>query len=100
VTYDQEFEVLLHLQDNVKDAKKLKVAIMRPGFSTHSMHMSQRYVYLRYQVDPAFETLKIMAPPNANIYPPGSAYLIVTYDGVPCKGTEFFIEKDVNDLQI
>jgi hypothetical protein len=100
VTYKQKFDILLHLENYKKDTSKLKVAIMRPGFSTHSMHMSQRYVYLVHQVSQDFESITITAPPNANIYPPGQAFLIVIYDGVPCIGTEFFIEKDVNDLAI
>jgi hypothetical protein len=100
ITYKQEFEILLHLQDTVKDASKLKVAIMRPGFSTHSMHMSQRYVYLEHQVEPEFESIKITAPPNANIFPPGSGFLVVVYDGVPCNGTEIFVEKHIDDLKI
>ncbi|KAI9472158.1 MAG: glyoxal oxidase N-terminus-domain-containing protein [Benjaminiella poitrasii] len=102
VQYDQEFDILFHLERDQghQESSKVKVAIMRPGFSTHSMHMSQRYVYLRHQVSPDFGSIKITAPPNATIFPPGSGYLVVLYDGVPCKGTELFVEKHIKDLAI
>lgn len=99
VTYDSTFNILLHLNSE-KDASKIKVAMMRPGFSTHSMHMSQRYVYLIHQVSQDFQSINITTPPNANIFPPGQAFLVVVYDGVPSVTTEFFIEKDENDLAI
>lgn len=100
VTYDTEFNVLLHLEQHEKEVDKVQVAILRPGFSTHSMHMSQRYVYLVHNVSNDFQSLNITSPPNANIFPPGQAFLIVLYDGVPCKATEFFIEHEEKDLLI
>lgn len=100
VTYNEDYTILLHLEEGQKDAEKVQVAIMRPGFSTHSMHMSQRYVYLRHKVSSDFQSITLTTPPNANIFPPGQGFLVVLYDGVPCKGTEFFVEHDVNDLKI
>lgn len=99
VEYGQHFDILFHFEgsDSV-DPKKLRVAVMRPGFSTHSMHMSQRYVYLVHEFKG--QSIKVTAPPNPNIFPPGAGYLVVVYDGVPSKGAEIFIEKSKNDLQI
>ncbi|GAA5802423.1 glyoxal oxidase N-terminus-domain-containing protein [Helicostylum pulchrum] len=100
VTYDTQFNILLHLQETEKDTDKIQVAMLRPGFSTHSMHMSQRYVFLQFEVSEDFQAVTITSPPNPNIFPPGQAFLIVLYDGVPCKATEFFIEKEEKDLLI
>ncbi|KAI8087798.1 glyoxal oxidase N-terminus-domain-containing protein [Gilbertella persicaria] len=100
VEYNQTFEVLFHLEAPNIDPKKLKVAIMRPGFSTHSMHMSQRYVYLVHQINHDHKSINITAPPHANIFPPGQGFLVVVYDGVPSKGVEFFVEHNKQDLKI
>lgn len=100
VTYNQTFDILFHLEEEHVDQSKLKVAVMRPGFSTHSMHMSQRYVYLRHTLSEDFGSIQVTAPPNANIFPPGQGFLVVVYDGVPCKATEFFVENNIEDLKI
>lgn len=99
VTYDYTFNTLLHLAGE-KDPSKIKVAMMRPGFSTHSMHMSQRYVYLVHEVSQDFQSIHITTPPHPNIFPPGQAFLVIVYDGVPSVMTEFFIENDKSDLAI
>ncbi|KAI9248394.1 glyoxal oxidase N-terminus-domain-containing protein [Sporodiniella umbellata] len=97
VEYGEQFELLFHFPTAQPD--KIRVALMRPGFSTHSMHMSQRYLYLVHQtLDDA--SLRVAAPPNPNLFPPGSGYLVVVYDGVPSKGVEIFIEKNKDDLAI
>jgi hypothetical protein len=100
VTYGQRFSLQLHLELDEKDPEKLRVAVIRPGFSTHSMHMSQRYVYLVHEVSSDFQSVSIEAPPNANLFPPGQGFLVVVYDGVPSRASEFFIEHDVSDLAI
>lgn len=102
VTYGESFDVLLNLGDLAPagSTPEIKVALLRPGFSTHSMHMSQRYVILRHEVDTGLQSLSVEAPPNANIFPPGSGFLIVLCNGVPSKGVEMFVERNVDDLQI
>lgn len=102
VQYGQSFDILLNLGDLVKPGSEpeIKVGYLRPGFSTHSMHMSQRYVYLKHTISDDLQTITVEAPPNANIFPPGSGFLYVICDGIPSKGTELFVEKDINDLMI
>ncbi|KAI9493033.1 glyoxal oxidase N-terminus-domain-containing protein [Zychaea mexicana] len=102
VTYDQSFDVLVNLGELAQSGSdpEIKVALLRPGFSTHSMHMSQRYVVLKHTVDADLQTVTVESPPNANIFPPGSGFLFVLCNGIPSKGAELFVEHDVNDLQI
>ncbi|GAA5812433.1 hypothetical protein MFLAVUS_005889 [Mucor flavus] len=104
VTYDESFEIFLNLEGlastHSNPASQIRVGLLRTGFSTHSMHMSQRYVFLKHEVSDDLQTLKITAPPHAAIYPPGAGMLYVLFDGVPSNGTEIFVEKDFNVLQI
>lgn len=102
VTYGQMFNVLMNLGDLVQASSdpEIKVAILRPGFSTHSLHMSQRYVILRHHVAEDLQSVTLEAPPNANIFPPGSGFLFLVCNGIPSKGTEIFVERDVADLKI
>ncbi|KAI7853782.1 glyoxal oxidase N-terminus-domain-containing protein [Circinella umbellata] len=102
VTYEQWFDVLINLGElgQIGSDKEIKVALLRQGFSTHSMHMSQRYVVLRHTIANDLQSISIEAPPTPNIFPPGSGYLFVLCNGIPSKGTEIFIERDVNDLMI
>ncbi|KAI8064493.1 glyoxal oxidase N-terminus-domain-containing protein [Gongronella butleri] len=103
VTYGQSFDILLNINDLIAAGvapKNVRVGLLRPGFSTHSMHMSQRYVFLRHSLSEDAQTLTIQAPPNANLFPPGAGYLIVLCDGIPSKGVEIFVEENVNDLAI
>lgn len=102
VTYGESFDILVNFGDLAQsgDSPDIKVAILRPGFSTHSMHMSQRYVILRHTVSEDLQSINIEAPPNANIYPPGSGFIFVVCNGIPSKGSEIFVEHNVEDLQI
>ncbi|KAI8093205.1 glyoxal oxidase N-terminus-domain-containing protein [Halteromyces radiatus] len=104
VVYDQSFDILLNIGGDLvaaaNGAKEVKVALLRPGFSTHSMHMSQRYVYLTHQLSDDMQSLKIQAPPRPSVFPPGAGFLIVLYNGVPSEGVEIFVENDINDLAI
>jgi hypothetical protein len=102
VTYDQSFKVLLNLEGLAdKDAaSKIRVGLLRPGFSTHSMHMSQRYVFLNHKVSEDLQSIEITAPPRPSIFPPGAGFLYVLYDGVPSIASEIFVESQVSDLAI
>ncbi|ORX48536.1 hypothetical protein DM01DRAFT_1326263 [Hesseltinella vesiculosa] len=103
VSYGQSFDILLNLNDLIaagSEPKSIKVGLLRPGFSTHSMHMSQRYVFLRHTLSTDSQTLTIQAPPKASLFPPGAGFLIVLCDGVPSKGVEVFVEHNPSDLLI
>lgn len=103
VTYGESFKALLNLEGlakNKNDADKIRVGLLRPGFSTHSMHMSQRYVFLEHIVSEDLQSIEITAPPRASIFPPGSGFIYVLYDGVPSVASEIFVESQVSDLAI
>ncbi|KAI9257672.1 glyoxal oxidase N-terminus-domain-containing protein [Sporodiniella umbellata] len=103
VTYGESFKALLNLEgltSHFSDQSKIRVGLLRPGFSTHSMHMSQRYVFLEHTVSEDLQSIEIKAPPHAAIFPPGSGFMYVLYDGVPSIGSELFVEHKVSDLAI
>ncbi|KAI9289514.1 glyoxal oxidase N-terminus-domain-containing protein [Umbelopsis sp. AD052] len=101
-TYGQQYTLRVNLNfshgSSWLEHPSIKVALLRPGFSTHSMHMSQRYVVLNHELSADKKKLTIESPPNANIFPPGPATLYVLHDGVPAEGVFLHIaqyEKDV-----
>jgi len=75
---------------------KFTAALINPGFSTHSQHMSMRYVKIK--VTGALQTgntfnVEVQMPPNANVLPPGRVYLFLLNKGKPAKkAVEVFIE--------
>jgi hypothetical protein len=72
-------------------ASNAVVSIIRPGFTTHAMNMGQRYLQLNntYTVnqDGSIALHTSQVPPNANLFPPGPAFLFVTVNGVPSNGS-------------
>ncbi|KAF8893528.1 copper radical oxidase [Infundibulicybe gibba] len=88
------FDVQLSADDlggNLDNAKSAKVVIIRPGFSTHSMNMGQRYLELKssYTGYAANNTATLhvnQLPPNPAILAPGPALLFVVVNGVPSVG--------------
>ncbi|RXW19639.1 hypothetical protein EST38_g6230 [Candolleomyces aberdarensis] len=73
------------------DVTDIKVAIMDFGFVTHSVHASSRMVYLRWSGDGSSGNLRIEAPPDGNIYPPGPGWLHIIAAGVPSKGVKVMV---------
>ncbi|KAF7797924.1 hypothetical protein EIP86_009131 [Pleurotus ostreatoroseus] len=72
-------------------AANTTVMLMRPGFTTHAMNMNQRALQLNntYTVnqDGSFVLHVAQAPPNANLFQPGPAWLFVSVNGIPSNGT-------------
>ncbi|KAI0027666.1 glyoxal oxidase N-terminus-domain-containing protein [Vararia minispora EC-137] len=72
-------------------ADNTKIWLSRPGWTTHAMNMGQRMLQLNstYSVQSngtiVFHTSQ--APPNANLFQPGPAYIWVTINGIPSNGT-------------
>ena len=67
---------------------KFTAALMNHGFSTHSQHMSMRYVKIK--VTGATQTgntfnVEVELPPNGNIMSPGRVYLYLLNKGKPAK---------------
>ena len=67
------------------DAKKTKVVVLRPGFSTHAMNMGQRMIELRTKVDGS-DVHVAQLPNNPSLFAPGPALAFVVVDGVPSQG--------------
>ncbi|KAJ8517396.1 hypothetical protein ONZ45_g5405 [Pleurotus djamor] len=68
------------------------VNIIDLGFATHGVHMDQRLVQLQATLSSDRRTLRVTAPANGAIFPPGPGYLyIVTNDGVPSVGKKAII---------
>ncbi|RUS33824.1 glyoxal oxidase N-terminus-domain-containing protein [Jimgerdemannia flammicorona] len=86
----QRFAININLQsDSTPD---VKAALINPGFSTHSLHMSQRYVGLESSLSEDGLNLEVVAPPNNNIFPPGPAWFYVTNNGVPAQGVQVMVK--------
>ncbi|KAI5886579.1 uncharacterized protein SCHCODRAFT_01110525 [Schizophyllum commune H4-8] len=72
-------------------ADNTKVALVRPGWTTHAMNMGQRYLQLNntYTVeDDGSITLHVsQLPPNPNLFQPGPTLFFVVVNGIPSNGT-------------
>ncbi|KAG6855699.1 hypothetical protein H0H87_011890 [Tephrocybe sp. NHM501043] len=79
--------------NNVKDAT---VVVIRPGFSTHSMNMGQRFLQLEntyrgYAANNSAVLYVSQIPPNPAIIAPGPAFVFVVVKGVPSVGVKVMI---------
>jgi hypothetical protein len=67
------------------------VVLIRPGWTTHSMNMGQRFLQLNntytVQDDGTIVLHTSQHPPNANLLTPGPALLFVVVNGIPSNGT-------------
>ncbi|KAG0308791.1 hypothetical protein BGZ98_006838 [Dissophora globulifera] len=96
VQYGETFD--LSLQWYNKFPEDIRVAFVQPGFITHSMHMSQRYVGLeivqrgpKVEAMDIFEAMRIdmaglvrvKAPATNGLAPPSHYMIMVVMDGVP-----------------
>ncbi|KAF7346181.1 CAP10 domain-containing protein [Mycena sanguinolenta] len=72
-------------------AANTTVALVRPGWTTHAMNFGQRYLQLNntYTVnsDSSITLHVSQAPPNANLFQPGPAFVYVVVNGIPSNGT-------------
>jgi hypothetical protein len=59
------------------------------GYVTHAVHANSRLVYLVATLDG--DRLKVIGPPNGNIYPPGPGWLFVVVDGVPSTAIKIMV---------
>ena len=79
ISYGQSFVV------ETSDASDIqRAALLRLGSVTHAFDADQRYVGLQI-LDRTNSSLRLRAPPNGNIAPPGYYTLwIIDNDGLPC----------------
>ncbi|GAA6041298.1 hypothetical protein JCM8097_001325 [Rhodosporidiobolus ruineniae] len=69
--------------------KKVQAALIDVGYSTHGVHMSNRYVELETSL--SGKKLTIKGPKTTGIYPPGPGWLYILADGVPSKGLKVMV---------
>ncbi|KAI8349490.1 glyoxal oxidase N-terminus-domain-containing protein [Mortierella sp. GBAus27b] len=100
IHYGETFDISLKWYN--KYPETIRVALIQPGFITHSTHMSQRYVGLEIvQCGPKIEAaamfndsedksrvaeaglLRVKAPASNGLAPPSHYMLAVVLDGVP-----------------
>jgi Domain of unknown function (DUF1929) len=81
VAYAQQFGVDTPQADSIT-----AVAAIRAGSTTHGFNFDQRYIGLEFS-RVGLNQLKVVAPPNGNIAPPGYYLLfLIDRNGVPSKG--------------
>jgi len=72
-------------------ADNTKIMVIRPGWTTHAMSMGQRALQLNHTYtvndDGSIAYHVSQMPPNANIFQPGPAFVYVTVNGIPSKGS-------------
>ncbi|KAG6866368.1 hypothetical protein C0991_005289 [Blastosporella zonata] len=76
---------------DVNNVNNATVVVIRPGFSTHTMNMGQRFVqlentYIGYAANNTAVLHVSQLPPNPAILAPGPALLFVVVKGVPSVG--------------
>lgn len=90
IRFGQKFNVKVDLKQKDVTKQNLKVTMLAPAFTTHSISMNMRLLMLGIAgVNPAgagsFE-IQAVAPPNGNIAPPGYYLIFAVYKGVPSNG--------------
>jgi hypothetical protein len=61
--------------------KNVSVVLVNSGFTTHSIHMSQRLVGLTSTINGT--TLTVQGPPSVNLFPRGPGTIYVRNNGIP-----------------
>ncbi len=85
VTYGHSFNVTVSDAANVR-----RVALIRNGSCTHAYDFDQRYVGLVFSHNPGDGHIRVTAPPNGNVAPPGYYMLwVVDAAGRPCQVAKF-----------
>ncbi|KZV92674.1 glyoxal oxidase precursor [Exidia glandulosa HHB12029] len=69
-------------------ARKIQLALMDLGFSTHAFHSSARLVFMDAKISKDRRSLTFTTPPNGRVYPPGPAFVYLTIDDVTSEGVQ------------
>ncbi|KAG9073367.1 hypothetical protein KI688_001162 [Linnemannia hyalina] len=93
ITYGETFDLSLQWYNHYPET--VRVALIQPGFITHSTHMSQRYVGLEVskrgekmvagtgEAHKEAGLVRVKAPATNGLAPPGHYMIVVLLDGVP-----------------
>ncbi|KDE02649.1 hypothetical protein MVLG_06808 [Microbotryum lychnidis-dioicae p1A1 Lamole] len=97
-----EFDLPASSLNGVSPAK-IKVSVIRTGFSTHSMNMGMRSIQLRHSYithpDGSATIYVAQMEPNPRLFQPGPALFFVTVDGVPSVGTPVMVGNGMLGVQ-
>lgn len=91
--FDVTIDAASYSGDANKAAEGAIVAVVRGGFTTHSLNMGQRFLQLKHTFTVAKDgalTLHVaqMPPtPGPAVFQPGPAFVHVTINGIPSNGT-------------
>jgi hypothetical protein len=80
VAYGETFRIAYQLAPMTSSPNIVRVAIIRFGSATHGFDSDQRYVGLEFEQDGP-NHLRVTAPPDSNIAPPGYYMLWLLDDG-------------------
>ncbi|KAK3845608.1 MAG: glyoxal oxidase N-terminus-domain-containing protein [Linnemannia gamsii] len=93
IKYGEPFDLSLQWYNHYPE--NIRVAMVQPGFITHSTHMSQRYVGLEVlrrgektvaatgESNKEAGLVRVKAPATNGLAPPGHYMIVVLLDGVP-----------------
>lgn len=85
----ETFDVHTTQADRIK-----RVAIVRCGTCTHAFDPDQRYVSMKFEYEGG-DRLRVLAPPNNNIMPPGMYFIYTINDkGLPSDGVITYASPD------
>ncbi|XP_010532465.1 PREDICTED: aldehyde oxidase GLOX1-like [Tarenaya hassleriana] len=91
VRFGQKFSVRIQLNQTKFHKNEVRLTMLAPSFTTHSISMNMRMVLLgvsnvAHNVSPNVHEIQTLAPPSGNIAPPGYYLLFAVYKGVPSVG--------------
>lgn len=76
ILYDKAYSLKVSLP---KGTKKVQAALLDVGYSTHGVHMSQRWVELDATLNSQTK-LRIRGPKTTGLYPPGASRSVGTVE--------------------
>ncbi|CAN8252368.1 unnamed protein product [Cochlearia groenlandica] len=89
IKFGQNFNVKVELKQTDVTKENLKITMLAPPFTTHSISMNMRLLLLGVAgvkgASGSFD-VQTVAPPNGNLAPPGYYLLYAVYKGVPSHG--------------
>lgn len=85
-TYGDSFSLNVTLPANTQT---VQAVVMDLGYSTHGVHMSQRWVELVAKLEGS--VLTVSAPANAGLFPPGPGWVHILADGIPSEAKKVMV---------
>ncbi len=86
LAYGTSFTLEVTLTPN---ATLVQAVVMDLGYSTHGVHMSQRWVEMRASLNGT--SLVVEAPATAGLFPPGPGWAYILADGIPSEARKVMV---------